>query len=95
MAKLCVENKSASIARTFFLGFCGNLVKFFYFSLNWSFLIGNATLKYYYLDFLESFHFCFYKLYIFQKTLNFFSRILIVLFICQITNQLRTNFENG
>ena len=44
MAKLRVENKSASIARTFFLGFCGNLVKFFYFSLNWSFLIGNATL---------------------------------------------------
>ena len=100
MAKICVEN-CASIARKIVLGFYGNLFNFFYFPLNWYFLIGNVPLKYYYFDFLESFHFCSHRLYkllqhiIFQKTLNFFSKILIVLFSCQITIQLKTNFENG
>ena len=101
MEKLCVEDRSVSFARKFVLGFCGNLFNFFYFPLSWGFLIGNAPLKFYYFEFLESFHFSSYKLYnslqhiIFQKTLNFFSRILIDLFSCQITNQLKTNFENG
>ena len=94
MEKLCVKDRSVSFARKFVLGFCG-------FSLSWGFLVGNAPLQFYYFDFLKPFHFCSYKLYnllqhvIFQKTLNFFSRILIDLFSCQITNQLKTNFENG
>ena len=68
--------------------------------LSWGFLIGNTPLKDYYCDFLGSFHFSSYKLYkslqhiTFQKTLNFFSRILIDLFSCQITNELKTIFEN-
>ena len=45
MAKIYVENKSASIARKFFLGFCGNLFNFFYFLLSCGFHIGNAPLK--------------------------------------------------
>ena len=100
MEKLCVEDRSVSFARKFVLGFCGNLFNFFYFPLSWGFLIGNAPLKFYYFEFLESFHFSSYKLYnslqhiIFQKTLNFFSRILFDLFNCQIS-QLKTNFENG
>ena len=99
MAKLCVENGSVSFARKFVLGFCG-VFSFFYFPLSWGFPIGNAPLKYYYFDFLESFHFSSYKFYkslqhvIFQKTLNFFSRILI-LFSCRLTNQSNTHFENG
>ena len=100
MEKLCVKDRSVSFARKFVLGFCGNLFSFFYFLLSWGFLIGNAPLKFHYFEFLDSFHFSSYKLYnslqhIFQKTLNFFSRILIDLFSCQITNQLKTNFENG
>ena len=101
MEKLCVKDRSVSFARKFVLGFCGNLFIFFCFPLSWGFLVGNAPLKFYYFDFLKPFHFFSYKLYnslqhvIFQKTLNFFSRILIDLFSCQITNQLKTNFENG
>ena len=97
MEKLCVKDGSISFARKFVPGFCGN----FFSPLSWDFLIGDAPLKFYYFDFLKPFHFCSYKLYnslqhiIFQKTLNFFSRILIDLFSCQITNQLKTNFENG
>ena len=70
----------------FVLGFCGNLFNFFHFPLSWGFLIGNAPLNSYYFDFLGPFHFFSYKLYnslqhiIFQKKLNFFSRILIDLF---------------
>ena len=94
MAKLCVENKSVSFARTFVLGFFGNLFYFLllllllFFFWSWDFLIVNAHLKYYYYDFLESFHSSSYKLYkslqhiIFQNTINFFSRILIDLFSC-------------
>ena len=101
MEKVWVEDRSVSFARKFVLGFCGNLFSFFHFSLSWGFLIGNTPLKSYYFDFLEPFHLFSYKLYnslqhiIFQKTLNFFSRILIDLFSCQKTNQLKTNFENG
>ena len=77
----------------FVLGFCGNLFNFFHFPLSWGFLIGNAPLKSYYFDFLGPFHFFSYKLYnslqhiIFQKKLNFFSRILIDLFSWSIKNK--------
>ena len=72
---------------------------FFYFSSNCGFVIGNEPLKYYYFHFLESFHFCSYKFYnslqhiIFQKTLSFFSRMLIVLSSCQITNWLKKRLK--
>ena len=101
MEKVCVKDRTASFARKFVLGFCGNLSNFFCFPLSWGFLLGNSPLNFYYFDFLKPFHFFFYKLYnslqhvIFQKTLNFFSRILIDLFNCQMKNQLKTNFENG
>ena len=72
MTKLCVENRSVSFARKFALGFCGNLFNFFYFLLSKVFLIGNAPLKYHYFDFLESFHFCSYKL--FKLLQYYFSR---------------------
>ena len=100
MEKLCVKDRSVSFARTFVPGFCGNFF-LFCFPLSWGFLVGDTPLKFYYFDFLKPFHFCSYKLYnslqqiIFQKILNFFSRILIDLFSCQIANQLKTNFENG
>ena len=71
---------------------------FFYFPLSRGFFIGNGRLKFYCFDFLESFHLCYCNFYnslqhiIFQKSFNFFSRILIDIFSCQITNQLKSNF---